>query len=307
MPASWPDLVEWAQNSGLRVLGIAVAAWIITRVGRAAARRFESQLSQGTGLDVVERTKRVQTLSRILQKTLSISVFGIAVLMILREFDYDIGPVLAGAGIVGLAVGFGAQTLVRDIISGFFLIVEDQVRVGDVAVVNGTGGLVEEINLRTIVLRDEEGTVHVFPNGEIKTLANKTKDYSYYVITIGVAYGEDPDEAAAALHAVGQSLLDDPAFRPSILAPIEVIGIDAFGEGQMTLKARIKTVPLKQWVVGREMRRRIAKTFKERGIEIEIPKRALVIRSEGSGGSGGSKGSEGGVREVQEVQKVQRD
>ena len=153
------------------------------RVGSAATRRFEREMSTGTGLDVIERTKRARTLGALLQKTLAVVVIVIAGLMILRELDVDITPVLTGAGIVGLAVGFGAQTLVRDVISGFFLILEDQVRVGDVAVVNGQGGLVEAVNLRTIVLRDEEGTVHVFPNGEVKTLANKSKDFSYYVIT----------------------------------------------------------------------------------------------------------------------------
>ena len=138
-----------------------------------------------------------------MQKTLSVVVIGIAGLMILRELDVDITPVLTGAGIVGLAVGFGAQTLVRDVISGFFLILEDQVRVGDVAVVNGQGGLVEEVNLRTIVLRDEEGTVHVFPNGEVKTLANRSKDFSYYVITVGVAYDDDPDRVVEAMQDAG--------------------------------------------------------------------------------------------------------
>ena len=134
-------------------------------------------MSRGTGLDVVERTKRAQTLGRIVQKTLTVVIVVMAALMILRELDIDITPVLTGAGIAGLAVGFGAQTLVRDVISGFFLILEDQVRVGDVAVVNGQGGLVEEVNLRTIVLRDEEGAVHMFPNGEVKTLANMSKDF----------------------------------------------------------------------------------------------------------------------------------
>ncbi len=172
-------------------------------------------MSHGTGLDVIERTKRAQTLGRLLQKTLSIVVIGIAALMILRELDIDITPVLTGAGIVGLAVGFGAQTLVRDIISGFFLILEDQVRVGDVAIVNGQGGLVEEVNLRTIVLRDETGTVHVFPNGEVKTLANMSKDFSYYVITVTVPFDEDPDRVGAAMRDAAAT----PDAGPGVQAP----------------------------------------------------------------------------------------
>jgi small conductance mechanosensitive channel len=199
--------------------------------------------------------------------------------MVLREFHLDIAPVLTGAGIAGLAVGFGAQTLVRDIISGFFLILEDQVRVGDVAAINGTGGLVEEINLRTIVLRDFEGTVHVFPNGSINTLANRSKDFSYYVIDLGISYREDPDRVAAVVSEVGAMLQADAHYGPSILAPVEIIGLDAFADWSMTLKVRIKTMPLKQWEVGRELRKRIKKAFDAHGIEIPFPERVVTVRS----------------------------
>ena len=270
-------LGRWFLNSGLRIGVVLVAAYMAIRFGAAAARRFESEMSTGTGLDVVERTKRAQTLSRIIQKTLSAAIFAIAALMILGELRVNIAPVLAGAGIVGLAVGFGAQTLVRDIISGFFLIFEDQVRVGDVAVVNGQGGLVEAVNLRTIVLRDEEGTVHVVPNGEVKTLSNRSKDFSYYVITIGIPYDDDPDEVIRAMLDAGATLLEDPAFKPHILAPLEVYGVDDFQPGQMMIKGRIKTVPLKQWAVGRELRKRIAATFKKRGIQLPVPRMAVTI------------------------------
>ena len=193
-------------------------------------------------------------------------VVAIAGLMILRELSVDITPALTGAGIAGLAIGFGAQTIVRDVISGFFLILEDQCRVGDVAVVNGQGGLVEEVNLRTIVLRDEEGTVHVFPNGEVKTLANKSKDFSYYVITFAVGYDDDPGRVIAAMRDASAAVESDPEFKPHILAPLEVSGIDSFDEAKMVIKARIKTVPLKQWLVGRELRRRMVGVFAERGI-----------------------------------------
>jgi small conductance mechanosensitive channel len=262
-----PDaLLRWFLDAGLRIVVIAVAAYFVIRIGSAAARRFEREMSQGTGLNVVERTKRAQTLGRLLQKALSVMVIGIAGLMILRELSVDITPALTGAGIAGLAIGFGAQTIVRDVISGFFLILEDQCRVGDVAVVNGQGGLVEAVNLRTIVLRDEEGTVHVFPNGEVKTLANKSKDFSYYVITFGVGYNDDPERVLAAMRDASAALERDPAFKPHILAPLELYGIDAFQDTQIVVKARIKTVPLKQWLVGRELRRRMTKIFAERDI-----------------------------------------
>jgi len=259
-------LMRWLLDTGLRIAIIAVAAYFAIRIGSAAARRFEREMSRGTGLDSVERTKRAQTLGRLLQKALSALVILIAGLMILRELSVDITPALTGAGIAGLAIGFGAQTIVRDVISGFFLILEDQCRVGDVAVVNGQGGVVEEINLRTIVLRDEEGTVHVFPNGEVKTLANKSKDFAYYVISFGIGYDEDPERVIAAMRDAAASLEGDAGFKPHVLAPLEVYGIDAFNDSQIVLKARIKTVPLKQWMIGRELRKRMARVFAERGI-----------------------------------------
>jgi moderate conductance mechanosensitive channel len=259
---------EWLLSSGLSIVFIAIAAYIIIRIGSTAIRQLEREMSAGTGLDVIERTKRAQTLARLLQNSLTVVVVIIAGLTALRELGVDTTPALTGAGIVGLAVGFGAQTLVRDVISGFFLILEDQVRVGDVAVVNGQSGLVEAVNLRTTVLRDEEGTVHVFPNGEVKTLANKSKDFAYYVISIGVLYDEDPDKVAEAIKDAADTLTADPEFRIHILEPLEIYGVDAFEATQLVVKARIKTVPLKQWTVGRELRKRIAKTLRERGIRM---------------------------------------
>jgi small conductance mechanosensitive channel len=267
-----------------RIAGIAIAAYVLIRIGLAAVRRLERQISQGSGLDVIERTKRAQTLARIVQKTLTILISAMAGLMILREFDVDITPVLTGAGIAGLAVGFGAQTLVRDVISGFFLILEDQVRVGDVAVVNGQGGLVEEVNLRTIVLRDEQGSVHIFPNGEVKTLSNMSKDFSYYVITVPVAFDADVDAAIDAMRDSAATLMEDAEYKPHILEPLEIFGVDAFETGQLVVKARVKTVPLKQWIVGRELRRRVAKTFAKRGLRLAGA--PMMVRVDGAGGAG---------------------
>jgi len=266
-------------KSGLRIAVIAIAAYLAVRIGSAAARRFEHEMSAGTGLDVIERTKRAKTLSGLIQKTLNAAVFTIAVLMILRELDVDITPVLTGAGILGLAVGFGAQTLVRDIISGFFLILEDQARVGDVAVVNGQGGLIEAVNLRTIVLRDEEGTVHVFPNGEVKTLANRSKDFSYFVFSVALPFEADPDEVGVALRAAAATLAEDEQFKPHILAPFELYGMDRLEAGQFTLKGRIKTVPLKQWIVGREFLARVMKVLKARGIDLPQPTLHLYVET----------------------------
>ena len=271
-------LATWAFGSGLRVALIAVLAYALVRCAGLLVRRFEHEMTQGTDLDALERAKRARTLGSVIRNATASLIIGIAALMILRELQLDIVPVLTGAGIVGVAIGFGAQTLVRDIIGGFFMILENQLRVGDIAAINGTGGLVEAINLRTIVLRDQDGTVHVFPNGAINTLANRTKDYSYYVIELPLFYWEDADRVAALLRGVGEALQADQRFGPWILEPVEIMGIDAFSEWWMTLKLRIKTMPLKQWEVGRELRIRIIRALGQHGIELAAKERALALR-----------------------------
>jgi moderate conductance mechanosensitive channel len=264
-------IAEWAFLHGLKVLLIALLAFAMVRTVALLVRRFEHEVSQGTTVDALERAKRARTLGSLVSRVATIAITTVAVLMTLKEFNIDIAPILTGAGIAGLAVGFGAQTLVRDIISGFFMILEDQVRVGDVAAINGTGGLVEQINLRTIALRDEEGAVHVFPNGAITTLANRSKDFSYYVVTLALPYSEDPDRVVAILRQVGQSLQEDPRYGPFILEPIEIFGVDSFTDWSVHLKLRIKTVPLKQWEVGRELRKRIRKALAQNGVQVPYP------------------------------------
>ena len=216
-------------------------------------RRAELEIAEGADAGADERRKRAQTVGATSRRFFSILIWTAAILMALRELDVDITPVLTGAGIIGLAIGFGAQTLVKDIISGLFLIAEDQVRIGDVVEINGIGGTVEEINLRTIVLRDLEGVVHIISNGEIRTLANKSKDFSYYVIDIGVGYDDDTDHIVEVVRATARELMEDPGFAALILEPLEVLGVDAFKASEVTLRFRIKTLPLKQWEVGREL------------------------------------------------------
>jgi moderate conductance mechanosensitive channel len=265
------DFGRSAARTGVRIVSLLLLAFFVVRILSMVIVGVERDMSVGTGLDALERRKRAQTIAGILRRGLSTVIWTTAALMVLRELDVDITPVLTGAGIVGLAVGFGAQTLVRDIITGFFLIIEDQVRVGDVAMVNGTGGLVEQINLRTIVLRDFEGVVHVIPNGEIKTLANRTKDFSYYVIDLGVDYVDDTDRVTALIREAGAD------FAPFILEPVEVVGVDDFRESSVSVKLRIKTVPLKQWEVGRELRRRIKKVLSREGIRAPMPKLDVTL------------------------------
>lgn len=271
------DLGNWAARTGVRIVALLLLAFVVVRVITIVISRAEMDLSVGTGLDALERRKRAQTIASLARRVLTGLIWTTAILIILRELDVDITPVLAGAGILGLAVGFGAQTLVRDIISGFFLIIEDQVRVGDVAVVNGTGGLVEQINLRTIVLRDFEGMVHMFPNGEIKTLANRTKDYAFYVIDMPIPHDADIDQMAGLVREAGATLLADPQFAPSILEPVEIVGVDDFRDATVIFKLRIKTIPLKQWEVGRELRRRIKLLMDRDGLRFPFPQRQVHV------------------------------
>lgn len=255
----------------LLFITLRVLKFIISRAGKLIIKRLEKE---GSG-DKEEKEKRVKTLLGILKGLGKIVIWLLFIMMFLKKLGIDIGPILAGAGIAGLAVGFGAQELVRDFISGFFILLENQVRTGDVAIINGTGGLVESIELRTITLRDLSGVVHIFQNGKINSLSNMTKEWSAMVFDIGVAYKEDTNTVSEIMKTVGDQLIEDPDFKAKILEPIEIFGLDQFGDSALVIKARIKTLPIHQWAVGREYRKRLKKEFDERGIEIPFPHRTL--------------------------------
>lgn len=267
-------------QSGLRIGLILIAGYVASRFLRVALSRLESVLIKaGEATETVPGAarKRVTTLIGLLRTLTLVLLWAVIVIMALGQLGLDITPILAGAGIIGLAVGFGAQNLVRDVISGFFLVLENQVRVGDVAIVNGTGGLVEAITFRTIVLRDLAGIVHVFPHGTVNTLSNMTKGWSGYVIDVGVAYKEDTDRVVEVMRRVAEELRQDRNFGSMILEPMEIFGVDNFGESEVTIKARFKTQPLQQWNVGREYRRRLKKAFDTEGIEIPFPHRSIYV------------------------------
>jgi small conductance mechanosensitive channel len=263
------EMRAWLLGPGLRMVAVLVVAGLVLRISKTTTERIERELATGDGLDVVERTRRAQTLGRLIHNLIAVFVSSIALLMVLRELGVDIVPMLTGAGIVGVALGFGSQYLVRDVIAGFFMILENQVRVGDAAVVNGVAGIVEAVNLRTVVLRDGEGTVHVFQNGAITALANRSKDFAYYVIDVNVQYEQNVDRVVDVLKAVGREFAEDDRFRPYVLEPLEVLGVDAFLDSKVTIKTRIKTVPLKQWEVGRELRRRIMSALEASDIALQ--------------------------------------
>jgi small conductance mechanosensitive channel len=266
----------------VRIALIVLVATLAVRATTAVVKRIEREAAQQRDApEAVERLKRVQTLGRLTENFITVAASVLAVLMILRQVGVDVVPLLTGAGIAGLAIGFGAQSLVKDLISGFFLILEDQVRVGDVVEINGTGGSVEAIRIRTIVLRDVTGTVHIVPNGSIQTLANMTKDFSYAVLDVGVSYKEDTDVVYGVMQTVAEAVRRDPQYEHAVLAPLEILGVEAFGESAVTIKIRLKTLPQKQWEIGRELRRRLKKAFDAQGIEMPFPQRTLHIAGGG--------------------------
>jgi len=275
-------VIEWKliTKTGLRVVFILLIAWfsrsLLTRLLGTLKNRLYDR-SQAAHESQTESAKRVETLILLVRQGAMLVLWLIVGLVILKEVGVEIGPILASAGIVGLAVGFGGQNLVRDVISGFFIILENQIRVGDVAIINGTGGLVEEINFRTILLRDVGGVVHIFPNGAITTLSNLTKEWSAYVFDIGVAYKENTDEVVAILQEVGRTLKQDPVLGPMILEEPEIFGVDKLGNSAVVIKGRIKTVPIQQWSVGREFLRRVKLAFDAGGIEIPFPHQTIYF------------------------------
>lgn len=278
-------IAPWMLEAGakaLRFLLVLVIAAVASRIlGGALERLVKALFSNGESamgsVEATEREKRTATLASVSRRSVAILVWSAAVIMALSEIGFDIGPLLAGAGVAGLAIGFGAQNLVRDFFGGFFILLENQIRVGDVAVINGQGGLVEQINLRTTVLRDVEGTVHVFPNGGITTLANRTRDFSCHVFDVGVAYKEDSDRVVELIRETVESMREDDEFAPSILAEAEIFGLDKFLDSAIIVKGRIRVLPGKQWLIGREFNRRLKKRFDQEGVEIPFPHRKLIM------------------------------
>ncbi len=274
-------LLEWFVGPALRIILILVGAWLLSRVTRPILERLEPLIlrARQRGEPEAEAQKRAHTLTHIMWHVVRITIAVVAVIMVLGQLGLQIGPILAGVGIVGLAVGFGAQSLVKDVISGFFLLLENHYRVGDWVEVGSVEGLVEAATLRVTVLRDRQGRIHVIPNGEITILTNYTMEWSRALLDIGVAYKEDVDEVMAVLTEVGEQLREDEPFSDFILEPMEIMGVEEFGDSQVTIRLFFKPQPLKQWMVAREFRRPVKKTFDERGIEIPFPHRTVYMGS----------------------------
>jgi small conductance mechanosensitive channel len=271
----------WALTSGIRIVLIVLLTFLALKVAAFLSNKLVSVLSHRRKDS--EYQKRTETLGSVTRNTLRIIILVAAAMMVMNEIGIAIGPILAAAGIVGLAVGFGAQNLVQDVISGFFILMEDQIRVGDVIQTAGKGGLVEKVNLRMTVLRDLAGNVHFIRNGKIDIVTNMTKDFSRFVFEIGVAYREDVDEVIEVIKKVDEELRNDPAYSHDILEPIEVLGLDQFADSALIIKARTKTVPIQQWRIGREFNRRLKKKFDELNIEIPFPHRTVYMGQDKQG------------------------
>ena len=277
------DVRDWLQTaygwrivaSSLSILLVVATALAVWEVSNAVIERHLSTTDRNGR--AIRRSARVRTLLPLLRNALMVVLLTFVVLIALSELGLNIGPLLAGAGVVGLAVGFGAQTLVKDVITGLFILFEDTISIGDVVNVAGKGGLVEGITIRTIRLRDFDGTVHTIPFSAVTSVSNMTKDFSYYVFDVTITHLESVDRVVAVLQEIGEGLRADPRFAPLILDSLEVLGVDAFRESSVLIKARIKTLPIQQWNVGREFNGRMKKRFNELGIQFPFPQRILHV------------------------------
>ena len=265
----------WLTTSGIKIVGIVVAFLILSQMSRWIVRWMERFVPEKDPLQAAEAKKRARTLGNILRHALLIVMIFVAALMILGELGIQLGPLLATAGIGAVAVGFGAQSLVKDVISGFFITLENQYRIGDVIEVAGVSGLVESVSLRKTVLRDLQGKVHTIPNGEIKIVSNLSKEWSRSVLDIAVSYREDVDQVIGVLSKICRELESEEPYKSAILEPAQILGVERLGESEVIIRMMVKTIPLKQWDVGRELRRRIKTRFDEKGIRIPYPHRVL--------------------------------
>jgi moderate conductance mechanosensitive channel len=273
---------RWIFTRGLKILVVITLAFLSSKAGDLMLSYGFARLEKTKDGEMIKRT---HTLKSVILNALNVLFFCIAGLMILDTLEIDVKPILATAGVLGVAVGFGSQQLIRDIINGFFILLDDQIRVGDVVEIAGKSGLVENVNLRITTLRDIAGNVHYVRNGDITVVTNMTKEWSRYVFEIGVAYRENVDEVIAVLRQVDVDLRQDPKFGPDILEPLEILGLDKFADSAVIIKAFIKTKPICQWMIGREFNRRMKVRFDELGIEIPFPHVTLYMGQDKQGGS----------------------
>jgi small conductance mechanosensitive channel len=272
---------NWALTTGIKIILVVVITLILIKVIKVASSRLSSMFLKKRTDE--ESEKRAKTLASVIQNFLIILTLVVAAITIIGQLGIEIAPLLATAGIAGVAIGFAGQSLIKDIINGFFLLLWDQIRVGDYVQLSDRRGLVEMINLKMTIIRDFNGNVHYIPNGGIDVVTNMTKDYSRYLFEIGVAYREDVDKVIDVIKEVDNELRKDPDFKEDILEPIEIFGLDEFADSALVIKARTKTKPLKQWRIKREFNKRLKKKFDQLDIEIPFPHRTLYIGQDKAG------------------------
>jgi small conductance mechanosensitive channel len=274
----WADRLGTLLEPGIRAVIILLLAWLAVRVARLVIRRGVARLLSSRRATDREFATRLRTLTSLAESATRLIVWILAGLTILAVFGVPIGPLLASAGVAGLAVGLGAQTLIRDIIGGIFIVLEDQFHVGDVITVNAISGQVESLTLRYTVLRTLDGAYVVIPNGEIRIVQNLSRDWARAVIDVAVTPEEDVDRVVAVLRDLLGGLPNDPVLGPLVLEPGEVLGVEAIAPQQATVRLAVKTRPLEQWRVARELRRRILLALREAGVSVPYPRTVTIIQ-----------------------------
>jgi len=282
------DTLGWLTGGSGRVLlgavlNILLIVLLAVVLWELASGGIERYLADADGTGGNSRSPRIRTLLTVGRNALLVVLTLVSTLMVLSELGINIAPLLAGAGVIGLAIGFGAQRLVQDVINGIFILFQDLMSVGDVVKLGDKAGLVEALSIRTVRLRDLSGTVHTIPFSAIEGVSNLTRDFSFHVFDIGIAYREDVDAVMALIREIGEELRADPEIGPLVLEPLEVFGLDAFGDSAIMIKGRIKTRPLKQWQVGRAFNRLVKLRFDEQGIEIPFPHQTLYFGQDKDG------------------------
>jgi small-conductance mechanosensitive channel len=285
---SWESVLEFLRNdyvvAGLRVLLVIVAAILFTRLLRRAVTRVEGKVAEHTS--PVRALQRTQTLTKVVSSTGIVVIWSLGAVYVLKELDFDLGPLLAGAGIIGLAVGFGAQSLVKDVVTGFFILLEDQYGVGDNVAINQiAAGKVEVLTLRVTALRDLDGTLHFVANGDITHVANRSKDWARAVIDVRVAYREDPERVRAVLDRVAKQAKEHGELGRMLYSVPEVLGVEALGDYEVIWRVIAETKPARQWEVARRLREQITVAFDAEGIEIPLAPSVAAVATDGGDGA----------------------
>lgn len=277
MALSWETIEGYLDLPAIRIVLIAVGALIAVMLSRLVTRKIVARIERPTEEDRREWELRAKTLARITNNFISIALIAVALFIILTELGIQIGPLLAAAGVAGLAIGFGAQSLVKDFLSGFFILLENQYRVGDVVKIGDLAGSVERLTLRITVLRDIQGIMHIIPNGAISSVSNMTYQWSRMLVDVGVAYKENVDKVIETLKSLSSEFFADEPWKTDLLEEPQVVGVEALADSQVTIRVMAKTKPLRQWDAMREFRRRIKNRFDKEGIEIPFPHRTVYM------------------------------